>query len=392
MAFENFWSKHLLKNRKRTIGNLVLIILVMIPLVVSLVFVDSMIEGITSKYIHLAGGQIQFIASADFVSEDEGMSRVVSGFGEVYSKDSTASVIIKGVENGYFSEERLNEIKVEAEDRTLISERNGVMISRSLARTLGLKVGDKFALMVPANPEESSSSSFSAVFRPVMVKLCAVYSSGYSQLDENLIFGSFDFLFSVFKPAEINVEMLTDTNDPELNERIATDLVKANNDLISFKIWNQLNSSVYENFVNSQQMILIIIIVIAFIACFYCGTIAHEMIEDNYSQICTMRLLGADERQVQKTVFFSVSRIIVTGIAIGFALGLLVSFNLSPVLARLSSSGFSGFSMYLLDFKIDVKPLKLIWMALLFFGVSCLSVFISLKNEKKTSPLELLRN
>ncbi|NLY07803.1 MAG: ABC transporter permease [Spirochaetales bacterium] len=388
--FERYWSFKLLAKSRRTIGNVVLIMLVMIPLVISLVFVDSMIDGITTKYIRLAGGHIQFKADSDAVVDNPALSRTVSGFAELYTQKSNASALIKGVDASYFNDERLSQIQLTSSDWKL--DGNFVIISENLRRKMNLEIGDKFALLMLSNPEQSQSASFSPVFRPLLVKLGGVYSSGYSQLDDTLVFASFDFLSEILKEEYITLEMLTDSNLPEENLKTATKVMSENEDLLSFKLWNEMNTQIYMNFVSSRQMIMIIIIVIAFIACFYAGTVVHEIVQDNFSEICTMRLLGARDIQIKRTVFLAVLAIIILGVVLGIGIGLLVSFNLSPLLKLLASSGFSGFSMYLLDFNMEIDVPVLLSMGLLVIVVSSISVLISLRNERKISPLLLLRN
>lgn len=389
MEFDFYWARKLLKNRRKNIGNLILIILVTIPLVCSLVFVDSMIEGITNKYICLSGGNIRFEALGDSEINSENLDRTVLGYAVVYSSDQNTNVMIKGVDESYFNSRRISQITIL--DSAEETKPNSMMVSQNLAENLGLAVGDKFALMVLSNPNDSTST-FSSVIRPVLVQVGSIYSSGYSQLDENLIFGSFDYIEGILNSSTIYYEMLTQVNDPQENLEIARSMMNGNSQLLNYSLWNQLNTSIYENFVNSRQMVLIIVFVIGFIACFYTGSIAHEMVQDNFHDICIMRLLGARERVVHRTLFISTLSISFIGLIVGVFLGLLVSFNLTPFFRFLASSGYSAFAMYLLDFPVEVNSGELVIMFLLLFFASALSIFFSLKNEKNLSPLQLLQS
>ena len=58
-AFVLQWSRKRIKKRGRLTSCLILIALVMAPLVCALIFSDSMMEGITSKYIYLSDGHLQ---------------------------------------------------------------------------------------------------------------------------------------------------------------------------------------------------------------------------------------------------------------------------------------------------------------------------------------------
>ncbi|MGP1419125.1 MAG: ABC transporter permease [Sphaerochaetaceae bacterium] len=418
MNLEFFWMGKLLSKRKKTIGNLLLITFVVTPLVLCVVFVDSMINGITEKYIWLSGGQIQFTASSDFIPEDPRMSPVVSGYAVIYSSSSTADVMIKGVDENYFNAERLSQLGYKLEDKDgyelgakasamdnaydsppipsipsipVLTE-NEVLMSAGLARSMGLDIGDKVAMMVLSNPDKSLKSSYPAVFRPVLLQVAGLFSSGYSQLDDSLMFGSSSYFSGVFKNDEIQIEMLTGTNDIEANMDIAYQIIGENSLITSFSLWNERNESVYQNFANSKQMILVIILVIGLMACIYCGTIAQEVAADNREEICIIRMIGGSELQARRTIFLTALLIVTAGVAMGLIAGLILSLNLPPILKSLASSGFPGFALYLLDFEVQISGGKLLLLAALIIGISSMALAVSLRSNEKYSPLELLQS
>lgn len=418
MNLEFFWMGKLLSKRKKTIGNLLLITFVVTPLVLCVVFVDSMINGITEKYIWLSGGQIQFTASSDFIPEDPRMSPVVSGYAVIYSSSSTADVMIKGVDENYFNAERLSQLGYKLEDKDgyelgakasamdnaydsppipsipsiPVLTGNEVLMSAGLARSMGLDIGDKVAMMVLSNPDKSLKSSYPAVFRPVLLQVAGLFSSGYSQLDDSLMFGSSSYFSGVFKNDEIQIEMLTGTNDIEANMDIAYQIIGENSLITSFSLWNERNESVYQNFANSKQMILVIILVIGLMACIYCGTIAQEVAADNREEICIIRMIGGSELQARRTIFLTALLIVTAGVAMGLIAGLILSLNLPPILKSLASSGFPGFALYLLDFEVQISGGKLLLLAALIIGISSMALAVSLRSNEKYSPLELLQS
>ncbi len=60
--FVGLWSRKRIAKRGRLTSCMILIALVMAPLVCALIFSDSMMEGITSKYIYLSDGHIQLLS------------------------------------------------------------------------------------------------------------------------------------------------------------------------------------------------------------------------------------------------------------------------------------------------------------------------------------------
>ena len=182
------------RKRKRNIGSIVLIALVMIPLVVSILFMESMIQGMTDKYVLLQDGHIQaydFVLGIDTLMSDD---RIFSAdhsatvFGIAYSKTKTSEVKVKGVYPSYFNEARLQEISIEGTlPEYSKSAVPSVMMSSTTAKTLGVAIGERIALMLV--PDSGTISA-----RPVLANIDAIYESGYRQLDATLMFMHIDDL------------------------------------------------------------------------------------------------------------------------------------------------------------------------------------------------------
>ena len=384
--FVLFWTKRILKDKNIFIGNLVLIILITIPLVCSLVFVNSMIDGITNKYIFLSDGHISInstkvltnIENSNIIS----ISPVEKLFCVVYSKEDTANVIIKGVQPDYFNDIRSQEIKFEQE----VSEEgnlNSVYISRTLADKLSINVGDKMAMMI--------MNSTNQVVRPVIVKIGKIFKTGYDQLDSNLIFTNYEYAKSLTKTVNLNYEVICNTNDVNQLTIIANQ-IKNENPGISYNTWNQVNKSVYTNFINSQQIISIIFALIIIMACFYSANVAHSTIQKNFTSISILKILGTNDKKIKQTIFLSVFSITVLGNLIGVGLGILLSYSLNPLLFWLSNKGFEAFSFYLLDFTLVIPYTRLLLFGIFMLGVSSLSIIYSLRIVKKISPMRLFQS
>ena len=82
--FVTLWSRKRVLKKGRLTSCMILIALVMAPLVCALIFSDSMMEGITSKYIYLSDGHLQ-------VSWQEG-GKDLSGFDSSGLDDMVYSV------------------------------------------------------------------------------------------------------------------------------------------------------------------------------------------------------------------------------------------------------------------------------------------------------------
>lgn len=387
--FVKFWSAKRIFKKGRLLGCLVLIAFVMAPLVCALIFSESMIAGITNKYIYLSDGhlQIQGVAYDGLVTDDAMIlhaDSVVSGYALVYSSSSTSSLLVKGVSSDYFNESRLSQVSFETTDLEP-SNLKGIALSRATASKLGVSIGDRVALMIV--PDDASRSP-----RPVLVRVEAIFHSGYDQLDSMLSFVDREYARTLFtSSSSASVEVLVDDIYIERLDDVIADLVLKNEGLSLREIstWNEHNVSVYNNFVTSKQMILIILLIVIVVAAFYTSSVAQQMIQDDMKPISVAKLIGMSDSQVRLSAFISVSSVTVAGIVLGIGLGIGIGYGLGPVLSALSNKGLQSLSFYLLDFVVDIPWKSVLLISVCLMVLSAASVWIALGKTRRITPMRL---
>ena len=112
---------------------------------------------------------------------------VITGYALMYSATGTSNVMVKGTDDDYFNEKRMDQITIGLP--SLVSDANsnlrGIMISRATARKLNVDIGDNVALMiVPDNADK--------VLRPILCRIDGIFHTGYDQLDSLLCFMDID--------------------------------------------------------------------------------------------------------------------------------------------------------------------------------------------------------
>lgn len=387
--FVKFWSAKRIFKKGRLLGCLVLIAFVMAPLVCALIFSESMIAGITNKYIYLSDGhlQIQGVAYDGLVTDDAMVlhaDSVVSGYALVYSSSSTSSLLVKGVSSDYFNESRLSQVSFETTDLEP-SNLKGIALSRATASKLGVSIGDRVALMIV--PDDASRSP-----RPVLVRVEAIFHSGYDQLDSMLSFVDREYARTLFtSSSSASVEVLVDDIYIERLDDVIADLVLKNEGLSLREIstWNEHNVSVYNNFVTSKQMVLIILLIVIIVAAFYTSSVAQQMIQDDMKPISIAKLIGMSDSQVRLSAFISVSSVTVAGIVLGIGLGIGIGYGLGPVLSALSNKGLQSLSFYLLDFVVDIPWKSVLLISVCLMVLSAASVWIALGKTRRITPMRL---
>ncbi len=361
---------------------MVLIALVTAPLVIALIFSQSMMTGIADRFIYLSDGHVQ-IKGASFsnYSEDNVLltDETVTGFALMYGSDSTATVSLKAVKDNYFNEYRLRFMDIELLDEDNRSTLNRIILSSDTAAKLNVQPGDRVALMIVPDTDEG-------VLRPVMLQIGGIYSSGYEQIDSNLAFLDYSYGEKLFSSKESRVTeiLLKDSSDAQLKlfaSSVTTDGI--------VNTWQNKNYAVYSNFVNSRQMIILILLIIVFIASFFTASAANQIIEDDISEIAVSKLMGASDRMARQSAFISIYTVTLSGMAIGLAAGIAIGLNLSPILGLLSKSSFVNLSYYLMDFTPVVPWKDIVLVLAVMMLISALSILISLRHTRRITPMRL---
>lgn len=381
--------------RLRLVRSAALIAIVMIPLVLALIFMDGMMNGITDKYILLQDGHIQlhveeplFDAPRDVSLIEprlESADYVVSGYGIVYSRDTTAEVRIKGVDISYFNEDRMTQLEFTGDPLKKEGALAAVMLSSTIAQKLGVEVGQRVAFMVV--PDSSS-----AVVRPVLANVTALYDSGYHELDSSLLFMNRDDALRYFpKDRNAYTELLVSREHvDELGDVVAA--LESSLDMnFPYATWDEFNGTVYQNFITSRQVILLVFIMILLVAGVYVSSIAQEMIQDSMQSIALFKTLGATNRNLSWAYFSSVMVVTSIGLFAGVSLGLLIGSQIGVLLHWLGNSGLAGLQYYLLDFRIVISWRDLLAISFSMLVISSVTVRLSLGRIKRISPLEMLQ-
>ena len=382
--FVRFWSLRRILKRRRLLGCLILVALVMAPLVCALIFSESMIEGITNKYIYLSDGHLQIsnFSEPDITYDASliySMDEVTSGYALMYSATSTSSVQIKGVSSSYFNEKRLSQITLETAELEQ-SNLNGIAISRTTANALGVSLGDRVALMIV--PDTSK-----ATVRPVLVRIEAIFYSGYDQLDQLLAFVDLSYAKTLFTSScatscEIIVQDAYMENLDEVIEALNLPVARVST-------WDEYNVSVYSNFITSKQMILIILLLVVVVAAFYTASVAQQMVQDDIKPISIAKLIGMSDSMVRVSVFMSVTLVTILGMLLGLALGIGIGYALGPVLSQLSRLGLESLSFYLLDFEVTIPWKTVLLLSACLLALSCMAVWLTLRKTRKITPIRL---
>ncbi len=372
----------------------VLIIMLMIPLILSLIFAEGMIDGITLKYILLQDGHIQLFHNEPLDKNDlppslqesiYSIDFVSGGNGVIYFEKNNREVLFKGVQDSYFNELRRSEFTLTSHSPLQDSSSHfaRVYISRELSQHLEVEVGDKVAII-------TLPSSQKMKVRPSLATVVGLYESGYQKIDESLIFIDREHATNLFVDSGKS-EIIVRQQDKERVDSIARTLIDSYDIDVRYATYNEFNKAVYQNFITSRQVILFVFFVILLISGLYIANIAHELVEDSKQSIAMLKVLGATNGQLIASFFLSIIILTTISIIIGVSLGILLSSHVTYFLSLLQKSSLVGLEFYLLDFDIIIPYLDIFFICIAYIIIATLFVLISLRQIVKISVVEVLQ-
>lgn len=373
--FVRLTSINKLFKHRRFRNCLVLIVIITVPLILALSFSESMMTGITQKLIYLSGGHICVNDNTDFEQlekfTEENVS-VIYADSLILSKDSYSPLTVKGVSDDYFNGIRNDYLNLSSFS---FKTKTGLLISNTTADQLNLKIGDTVTLIVFTDNQST--------LKPIICNIEGIYNSGYKEIDSYIAYCSFDFAEKSFN--------LPKSTEFILKAEYAADLTSfiENLDSKNYTTWINRNSAIYENFINSRQMIMIILLVIELMTAFYFASVSNEFVQDDIEQISICKLLGANNILIFKTCYRSVLIVTSLGILAGTVTGCIISLLFTPLIRSISSLSLDIFSYYLLDFNMTIPYGKVLILVLFMLAVSAISIFISLGKTRKVTPLQL---
>ena len=341
---------------------LLILFAVTAALVFALSFIASFSAEIDRMIAVMGSGTIHTLSDpSSLLPPDAEVSMVRTGSALAYSENGEGALVLKGVEDDYFSGMRGNELDIRYWDGEC---NNPVVISSSLSRRLGLAAGDRFTLLVW---EEDKGRA-----RPYLVTVSAVFSSVYPQLDSHLAFVPLQMLSSL-PGYEI---LLPEGEEPDaLLQRLWDGGVAAES-------YRTMYSALYSNVRSSIGILYVILIAVALLAAFFSSDAAQVYIERDRNDIIELSLLGM-ERKMIRGIYFRMTLSSVAFSALSGTLLGLAAAALSPLILRsVSAADPALLEYYVTSFSVRFPLPEILLMLLLMLGVSSLSVAFSLRRQR----------
>ena len=267
-----------------------------------------------------------------------------------------------------------------------------VLLGKALARNLGVYVGDNVRLM----SSEGTHTVMGFVPRMMRAQVAGVFEVGMHQYDSSLMFMPVQVAQNFYKMGDRMTAIEVNVKNPAAikNNVPALDSVLKPEGRVT--TWVDANRQFFQALQVERVAMFIILALIVVVAAFNIITGQMMTVNEKTRDIAILRTMGATRRDILRLFFFSGFWIGIVGTLLGVMLGLLIIWQLHPIVGfiegMMNVQLFSG-EIYFLS----SLPAKIVWGEILIIvAVSLLlSLLASLYpawRATRLDPVEALRN
>ena len=285
--------------------------------------------------------------------------------------DDMRGIIVRGIVPD--EEATVTDLARQLKDTTLAKLVPGnwnVVLGIELARSLGVRTGDRVTLVLPGGQVTPAG----IVPRLRTLTVAGTFDAGHYEYDNGLALVSLDDaakLFRVEGPTGVQLR-LKDLNSAP---RVAAQLAETLGPLVVVNDWTRTNRNWFSAVQIEKRLMFIILTLIVAVAAFNLVSTLVMTVTDKRADIAILRTLGATPRSIMGIFIVQGAASGVIGTLAGVALGLVVAFNIDAIVPAIESAlhvSFLPSSVYLISRmpsdpqQGDIVPIVVISLVLAF--------------------------
>ncbi len=266
-----------------------------------------------------------------------------------------------------------------------------IVLGRTLARALGVSVGDPVLVMAP------QGSVTPAGFTPRMRQFTLVgeFNSGHYEYDSSLAFVNVDDAARLFRDSSVGgVRLRIDDmlRAPQVTLELAAQLPPG----LRVSDWSQNNRTWFAAVQTEKRMMFIILGLIVAVAAFNLLSSLVMAVNDKQSDIAILRTLGASPKSVAAIFVVQGALIGVIGTIAGVGLGMLVAFNIDvivPFIERVFGIEFLPQQIYFISqLPSDPRASDIVTVGITALVLSLVATLYPSWRASRLQPAEVLRH
>ena len=248
-----------------------------------------------------------------------------SGQGILINKENTIGILIRSYTDDSIQE--IDLIKKGIIDGTLKNfNKNNISIGKELAIALDLIVGDEITIM--------STSSLQTPFGNLPLQerfiISSVFSTGFAEFDNNIIFIPFESASSLFEISNIDIDLEVFLYKPEEAQLIKNEVQKIFNEHYIYT-WSDINKSFFGALKVERNVMFIILTLIIVVAAFNIISGLTILVKNKTKEIAILRTLGLSKKSITKIFFIVGFTIGLLATTTGVTIGVLFSYYIEEI-------------------------------------------------------------
>ncbi len=305
--------------------------------------------------------------------------------------DDMRGVVVRGISPD--DEATVTDLAAQIHDSTLVKlvpGEWGVVLGIELARSLGVREGDKISLAVAGGMVTPAG----VVPRIKQLTLVGTFNAGHYEYDSGLALIHVEDaakLFRVEGPTGVQLR-LKDLQDAR---QVAFDLAAELGTGVQVRDWTRTNRTWFAAVQVEKRLMFIILTLIVAVAAFNLVSTLVMTVTDKQADIAILRTLGASPRSIMGIFMVQGAASGIMGTLGGVALGLLVAFNIDvivPAIEQAFGMSFLPGSIYLItQMPSDPQSGDIVPIAVISLVLAFVATLYPSWRASRVQPAEALR-
>jgi lipoprotein-releasing system permease protein len=357
---------------------------------------DRMLGVVSHIEVYAAGGQAlpdvaQTLAQTRAHPQVIGAAPFIAAQALLARGEDMKGVMVRGIDPAL--EHEVTDLASGAQAATLqqlVPGGFGVVLGAELARSLGVRTGDKVTLVAPSGQVTPAG----VVPRLKQMTVVGTFDSGHYEYDATLAMVHWEDAAKVFRlegPTGVRLKL----RDLHQARAVADELSRTLTGEVILRDWTRQNRTWFAAVQVEKRMMFIILTLIVAVAAFNLVSTLVMTVTDKRADIAILRTLGASPGSIMGIFVVQGAMVGIIGTLAGLALGLGVAFNIDvivPALEHALGASFLPKDIYLISRmpsepqQADIVPITVISLLMAFAA----TLYPSWR-ASKVNPAEALR-
>ena len=248
-----------------------------------------------------------------------------SGQAILINKENTTGILVRSYTDDSIQE--IDLIKKGIIDGNLKNfNKNNISIGKELAIFLNLIVGDEITIMSTAN----LNTPFGNLPLQEKFIISSVFSTGFAEFDQNVIFIPFVSARSLFEISNMDIDLEIFLHKPEEAQLLKNEIKEIFKEYYIYT-WADLNKSFFGALKVERNVMFIILTLIIIVAAFNIISGLTILVKNKTKEIAILRTLGLSKTSIAKIFFIIGFAIGLMATATGVTVGVLFSYYIEEI-------------------------------------------------------------